>query len=238
MKNRVWRRFLVGNACLGICIASAAMAAAEDWTGFRGARGLGKAEATNLPSAWDSKTNVVWKRELPGLGGSSPIILGSRVFVTCYSGYAQSIEDPGKMESLQRHVVCVDRKTGEILWKKTLKANMPESEYKGGNNTRHGYASSTPTTDGERLYVFFGASGVYCFDLDGNSLWTTSVGAGTHGWGSGTSPLLYKDLLIVNASVESQSLIALNKNTGKEVWRAPDISSSLEFAHAGGRQRR
>ena len=73
---------------------------------------------------------------------------------------------------------------------------------------------------------FSAASGVYCFDLQGNKLWETNVGSGTHGWGSATSPLLYKDLLIVNAGVESQSLVALNKKTGQEVWRASGISRS------------
>src|SRR5262249_12972986 len=95
-----------------------------------------------------------------------------------------------------------------------------------GEGSYHGYAASTPTTDGQRLYVFFGKSGVYCFDLDGNELWHVSVGDGINGWGSGTSPVLYGKFLIINASVESGSLVALDKMTGDEVWRAKGISSS------------
>ena len=90
----------------------------------------------------------------------------------------------------------------------------------------HGYASSTPASDGERLYVFFGASGIYCFDLDGKELWHKEVGKGTRNWGSSNSPVLYKDLVIVNASVESNSMYAFDKLSGKEVWRTKEISSS------------
>lgn len=218
MKNPTCRCFALSCAfaCLGI--AAANMAAAADWTGFRGSRGLATAEAKNLPITWDSRTNVVWKQALPGPGTSSPIILGSRIYLTCYSGYALSLENRGDMEDLVRHVICLDRKTGKILWSKPFKAKMPDSEYGPRNNSRHGYASSTPTTDGERLYLFFGVSGVYCLDLEGDVIWNKDVGSGTHGWGSGTSPLLYKNLVIVNASVESGSLFAFDKTTGNEVW--------------------
>jgi hypothetical protein len=213
---------------------------AADWIGFRGPGSAGVAEAKNLPVTWDSTKNIVWKQTLPGLGTSMPIVVGSRIYVTCYSGYAESIDEPGEMENLERQVVCLDRKTGEIQWEKSFKAVMPESKYEGSNNTKHGYASSTPTSDGQHLYVFFGISGVYCFDLnDGSTVWNTKVGDGTHGWGSATSPTLYKDLLIVNASVESRSLIALNKETGKEIWREEGIKgcwSSPVLVPVEGRQ--
>ena len=214
-------------ACLltVFCVASSAPAIAEGWTGFRGPAATGSADASGLPTTWDSTTNIIWKADLPGLGASAPITLDSRVYVTCYSGYAESKDDPGVLEKLMRHVVCLDRDSGAILWAKEFKAKMPESKYEGGNNTWHGYASSTPTTDGKRLYVFFGLSGVYALDLDGNVLWNTDLGAGTHGWGSATSPLLYKNLLIVNASIESESLVAMNKETGKIVWKTPGIKS-------------
>src|SRR2546428_164462 len=81
-------------------------------------------------------------------------------------------------------------------------------------------------TDGERLYVFFGKSGVYCFDLDGNQIWHAAVGKGIDHWGSGTSPILHKNLLIINASVEAGTLIAFDKVTGKEAWRGPKIRNS------------
>ncbi len=201
------------------------LAKGENWPQFRGPDGAGVATAKNLPTTWDSQKNIVWKQTLPGPGTSSPIVWGDRIYLTSYSGYAESIDDPGDMEKLVRHVVCLDRKTGKILWAKTFKAKMPESKYRPGNDSKHGYASSTPVTDGEHLYVFFGKSGVYCLDMDGKVVWHADVGSGIHNWGSGTSPVLYKNLVIVNASVESKSLVALNKETGAEVWHVSGIKN-------------
>src|SRR3954451_2284406 len=117
------------------------------------------------------------------------------------------------MEHLERHLLALDKAGGKILWTKDFNPKLPEHKYQG-EGAYHGYASSTPTTDGERLYVFFGKSGVYCFDLDGKQIWHVPLGKGTSGWGSAASPVLYKDLLLVNASVESGALVALNKKTG------------------------
>ncbi len=100
-----------------------------------------------------------------------------------------------------------------------------EHKYQG-EGAYHGYAASTPLTDGERLYVFFGKSGVYCLDLDGNQLWHKLVGDGLSGWGSGCSPILDGDTLIINASVESRSLVAFDRKTGDEIWKASGINSS------------
>ena len=196
-----------------------------DWNQFRGPDGLGTSTEKNLPSQWSSKKNIVWKTRLPGPGTSSPVTTGSRVFLTSYTGYAVATDDPGKMEDLRRQVLCLDRKNGKILWTKEFEPILPEHKY-AGEGAYHGYSSSTPITDGKRLYVFFGKSGVFCFDLEGKQLWHTLVGKNVHGWGSGTSPVLYKNLLIVNASVESGALVALDKMSGKEIWRSAGISSS------------
>jgi outer membrane protein assembly factor BamB len=144
------------------------------------------------------------------------------VFVTCYSGYGMDADDPGDMEDLQRHLVCVNRKDGEIPWSKEVPAAMPEDPYSGIGVPRHGYASQTPTSDGARVYAFFGKSGVVALDMEGNQLWKTSVGteSGPMRWGSAASPILHKNLVIVNASDESEALVGLDKETGKEVWRA------------------
>jgi outer membrane protein assembly factor BamB len=206
-----------------VCLVASPLSAA-DWTQFRGQDGLGISEEQGLPAAWSSTENIVWKAEMPGPGASSPIVLGERVFITCYSGYGQE-PNAGEQRDLVRHLLCLDRKNGAVLWHKKFAPKLPEHDYQG-EGSYHGYAASTPTTDGERLYVFFGKTGVFCFDLEGDELWQASVGDGTHGWGSGCSPLLYKNLLIVNASVESGSLVALDKMTGKQVWTANEIHSS------------
>ncbi len=197
---------------------------AADWTQFRGPGGLGITSEKGLPAKWSSTENIVWKVELPGPGASCPVVAHDRVYLTCYTGYGL---DPAKgdQKDLVRHLLCFDRVSGKQLWKKEFTPKLPEHGYQG-EGAYHGYAASTPLIDGERLYVFFGKSGVFCFDLDGHELWQTSVGDGTSGWGSGTSPLVHDNLLIVNASVESNSLVALDKVTGKEVWRAKGINSS------------
>ncbi|MCH2203529.1 MAG: PQQ-like beta-propeller repeat protein [Fuerstiella sp.] len=197
---------------------------ATDWMQFRGTRGLGVSHETGLATRWSSTENIVWQSQMPGPGSSSPLILHDRVFVTCYSGYGLEPND-GDQKNLTRHLLCLNQRTGDVVWRQKFAPKLPEHKYEG-EGAYHGYAASTPTTDGERLYVFFGKSGVFCFDLEGNELWQTSVGDQTHHWGSGCSPLLYRNLLIVNASVESDSLIALDKMTGTEVWRAKEISSS------------
>lgn len=193
---------------------------AADWSRFRGPNGTGISEESGVPKTWSDTENIKWKAALPGPGLSSPIVVGERVFVTSYSGYALDVENPGQPSDLKRHLVCVSRDNGRALWSATIDSVQPEDPYRGFI-TQHGYASHTPTSDGERVYAFFGKSGVIAFDLDGKKIWQTSVGtqSGRMHWGSAASPILYRDLVIVNASDESQSLVALNKATGKEVWR-------------------
>ncbi len=163
--------------------------------------------------------------KLPGAGASCPVTKGKRVFVTCYSGYGLDAKNPGDTKNLRRHLLCLDRGTGDQLWAKEFEPVLPEHRYTG-EGSYHGYAASTPLVEGDRLYVFFGKSGVYCFDLDGKPVWHCLVGKNVSGWGSGASPIVWKDLLIVNASVESGALVALNKATGKEVWRTPGINAA------------
>lgn len=212
----------VGSIILALSIA---VSVGADWRQFRGPGGLGVSAEKGLPVEWSAKKNIVWSVKLPGAGASCPVVQGGKVFVTCYSGYALDAKEPGKMEGLRRHLLCVDRGTGKTVWQKEFQPILPEHNY-AGEGSYHGYAASTPLIDGDRLYVFFGKSGVFCFDLEGKEIWHALVGKNTNGWGSGASPILYKDTLIVNASVESGSLVALNKTTGKEVWRTPGISAA------------
>ncbi len=198
------------------------MGQAEDWPQFRGPGGLGVTTARNLPLTWSDSENLVWKTAMPGAGSSSPIVLKGRIYATCYSGYGSGVKDAGELDDLMLHFICVDGKDGRIEWDKRFKPDQPESK----RVRDHGYAAATPITDGTHIYCFFGKSGVMKFDLAGNRLWQTRVGDRTHGWGCGTSPVLHENLVIVNASVESRSLVAVDKTTGKEVWRAGGMNSS------------
>lgn len=202
-----------------LAVVTTGSALGADWMQFRGPGGLGSSDEKGLPVTWSSKENIVWRTEMPGPGTSCPIVVGKRVYITAYSGYGL-VRGEGEMDKLMRHVLCLDRDKGTILWTKDFTPVLPESKYgPGGNESEHGYTSSTIASDGKSLFVFFGKSGVYRLDLDGKEIWNTSVGTGTHGWGSSNSPVLYKDLVLINASIESRSLVALNKSDGKEVWR-------------------
>jgi outer membrane protein assembly factor BamB len=202
--------------------------AGADWTRFRGPSGSGISDDKDVPAKWSSSENIVWKTALPGFGASSPITLGDKIFLTAYTGYGLDADAPGQQGKLGLHVLCIDRTTGEIVWDKTVDPKLPETPYDGGRIALHGYASSTSVTDGEALYVFLGKSGVLKYSLDGDLLWQVSVGTGLdkHNWGSGTSLILHGDLLIVNASAESQSIRALKKSSGEQVWQVDGIVDS------------
>lgn len=199
---------------------------AAEWPQFRGPGGQGTTSATNLPLTWSDTDNIVWKKELPGFGSSSPIALDDRLYVTCYSGYGTDQQASGQMEDLLLHVVCLSD-TGNILWDQQFRPKLPETS----RVRDHGYAGPTPATDGEHLYVFFGKTGVFKFDLDGELVWQTDVGDNTHRWGCGTSPVLFEDLVIVNASVESGALVAISKESGDEIWRVGGMNKSWNTPH-------
>ncbi len=189
-------------------------ATATDWPQFRGPGGLGIGMDDDVPLTWGPTQNLVWKVALPGKGASSPVVVGERVFVTCYSG---------TLDTVRRELLCMSRADGSLLWKRVVPSKLPEGRISRGD---HGYASSTPAVDGERLYTFFGKSGVLAFDLDGQLLWQADVGGELHEWGSAASPVLFGDLVIINASTESASLIALDRRTGRERWRVDDIQEA------------
>ncbi|MEM8680122.1 MAG: PQQ-binding-like beta-propeller repeat protein, partial [Planctomycetota bacterium] len=206
---------------ISLMMALAVQALGDDWVRFRGPNGSGiSAEA--VPVEFGPGENIAWETDLPGRGVSSPIVVGDKVFVTCYSGYGMTAEDPGELEDLERHLVCIDRGTGDVLWTAVEPAQMPEDPYTGAGVPAHGYASHTPTTDGERIYVFYGKSGVFAYDFEGNRLWHTMVGqeSGPRRWGSSSSPILYGDTLIVMASDESETLYGLDTTTGDVQWKS------------------
>ncbi len=229
-----FRRLLI---VLNVLVSLVVSVSAAEWTRFRGPNGDAKVPAGTLPTTWATGKNVAWKTKTPGPGTSCPLVVGEKVYVTCYTGYGLQAGQ-GKQEELRRHLLCLDRGTGELVWQKTFLPKLPEHAY-GGEGSYHGYAASTPATDGKHLFVFMGKSGVYCLDLDGKQAWHADVGGGTSGWGSGCSPVIHGELVIINASVESGSLVALDRRTGKSVWKTGGISSSwntpvLASASGGG----
>ena len=218
-------RFPIQLILIGLSLSIVAIlsvpAPASDWARFRGPNGSGVSpDAEHTPTTWTDTENVKWSIDLPGPGSSCPIVVGDKVFVTCWSGYGLDRNDPGEQADLKRHLVCVNRQNGEVLWDQTIDPYLPEDEY-GGMFAEHGYASHTPVSDGEHVYAFFGKSGVVAFDMDGKKQWQTSVGteSGIQNWGTASSPILTKQLVIVPATAENRALVALDKTTGSEVWK-------------------
>jgi hypothetical protein len=177
---------------------------------------MGVTDAKGLPTQWSQTEGLVWKTALPGAGASSPIVFGDRIYLTAYTGYFVPDEPGGSLEQLKRHLIALELDDGRIVWDKAIPAKLPEEE----SIRDHGFAASSVAVDQDRIYAFFGKSGVFAFDHDGNQVWQADVGSQTNGWGSAASPVLYKDLVFINASVESESLVALDRATGAEKWRA------------------
>jgi outer membrane protein assembly factor BamB len=198
----------------------AAEPAADYWTRFRGSDGMGIAVGAHPPTQWSESENLAWKTELPGPGASSPIRFGGNIFVTCYTGFATDGSSEGDIGKLVRHLICLDAITGKIRWDATVQGDAAEERYT--RLSEHGYASHTPVTDGQQVYAFFGKSGVVAFDLSGKQRWHAEVGkeSGRQVWGSAASLILYKNSVIVTAADESRSIRALDKATGKEIWKA------------------
>lgn len=193
-----------------------------NWSQFRGFRTQGTSGDQTVPTEWSDTQNLTWKTELPGRGASSPIVCGDRVFVTAYSGYAMSAESPGVVDDLMYHVLCIDRASGDQLWQTDVKGS-PKTQAATERVIDHGLASNTPTTDGEMVYAFLGATGVVAFDMAGDIIWTADVGDGKDNFGSASSPTIYGDLLLVNASIESKRVIAFHKKSGEVAWEISDV---------------
>lgn len=195
-------------------------APSTDWPRFLGPTGAAIVAESGVPMKWGDSENLAWKTEMPGPGASSPIVFGDRVFITCWTGYGDK-EGANDMSRLTRHLICLNRADGKVLWDSQVPSVVPEDPYQGFI-TEHGYATHTPVTDGDRVYVFFGKSGALAFDMQGKQLWQTScgIGSGQRRWGSAASPIAHGDLLIVNANDESQTIFGIDKKTGKIAWKA------------------
>ena len=197
---------------------------AGDWSRFRGPNGSGVV-GDDIPTRWSSTANLKWAADLPGSGTSSPIVVGNRVYLTAYTGYGVDAKNPGKAEDLVRHLLAFDRNTGKELWRTSVPSAVEEDPYKGFI-TQHGYASATPTSDGERIFALFGKTGLFAFDLDGKQLWKTSLGTKSDParWGGGASPMVHGDHVIVNAGILGNQFIAVDRRTGKTAWKIEDPS--------------
>lgn len=206
--------------------ATAATLPAKDWMQFRGDNGQG-ISSEEVPLEWSATKSLKWKLELPGMGSSSAVVADGKVFVTCFSGVGDGETDTSK---LVRHLLCVDRKSGKILWEQEVANEVREDAYRGFI-TEHGYASNTPVIHDGKIFAFFGKSGLHAFDLDGKKLWDKNLGTSSTNrkWGSAASPIVVGDTLVVSAAEEALTVYGLDLATGEEKWKAE--GDALEMAY-------
>jgi outer membrane protein assembly factor BamB len=225
------------------------------WPSFRGRNAVGVAEGYSLPSSWDVPTskNVRWKTPIPGLGHSSPIVWGDRLFL---STAVSSVEKPelkvglyGDIQSVQddtphRWVVyCLDKRSGKILWEKTVHSGVPKIK----RHPKSTHANSTLATDGRYLIAFFDSEGLYAFDMGGKQIWKRDFGvlesayfvAPDAQWAFASSPVIYEDLVLIQCDVLKGSFVAaLSIKDGTDVWRTPrtDVPTwGTPTVYGGGR---
>jgi outer membrane protein assembly factor BamB len=185
---------------------------AEDWPEFRGPTGQGHSTATKLPLEWDKDKNIAWKQTIPGLGWSSPVVVGGRVYLTTAVAGKK-----GQEQSLR--ALCLDAANGKILWDNEVFAQDADAPKIQGKNS---HASPTPLIADKRLYVHFGHQGTACLDLDGKVLWTNRDQKYAPVHGNGGTPILADDALIFSCDgFDKRFVVALDKNTGKELWKTP-----------------
>jgi outer membrane protein assembly factor BamB len=204
-------------------------APAEDWTQFRGPHGDSIVRDSNCPQEWGEQSHVTWKVPLSGRGWSQPVVAHGRVFVAMAEcaeeetprrferGIVPDAADARKFEYRWK-LLCLSADSGTLLWEQTAFEGKPKFR-KHRSNT---FASETPATDGERVVAYFGMTGIACYDFEGTRLWSTDLGAFPMqaGWGTGSSPIIHGDAVIVQCDNEQQSfLVALDKRTGAESWR-------------------
>ena len=201
----------------------------ENWPQFRGPDALGVSDNPNLPDKWGPKENILWKRNLPGRGWSSPVVWGSRVFLTTAINEGTAKEPQkglyfgGNQYKPSEHVhqwkvICLNLADGKVLWEKLARKGKPL----GTIHIKNSYATETPLTDGERVYAYFGNHGLYCYSVEGELLWDKQWPAlkTRWGWGLAASPILHEGkLYVVNDNEEQSYLVALEAKTGKELWR-------------------
>lgn len=225
-----------------LVLAAARLLAAADfqserlnnWHQWRGPLANGFAPHAEPPLSWDEQTNVKWKVAVAGEGSSTPIVWQNRVFLLTAVKTDRKEEAPpeeiaeapgGNPFRIERptnyykfHALCYDRQTGDLLWQRLATEKVPHE----GHHHDHGFASSSPVTDGQYVYTSFGSRGVYCYDVSGNLKWQRELGTARmyRFFGEASSPVLHHGTLIVNFDHEGDSfLIALDARTGETIWK-------------------
>ncbi len=180
---------------------------ADDWPAFCGPRGDGKSNEKNAPTSWAPNTNIKWKVALASDGNSSPIVSNGRIFLHVASGKGR-----------KRGLVCYDRTNGREFWSRTVEYAKVDQTHK-----TNPYDASTPVTDGKRVVVWHGSAGLYCYDFDGNELWSRQLGEIDHFLGYASSPIIYDGKVILSFGPGvNQAMLAVDLESGKTVWKTDE----------------
>ncbi len=219
-------RFLALGLALGLACSPAF--ADSNWPQVRGADSRGVSDEKGLPDTWSTTENVAWSTEIPGLGWSSPVVWGDRVFLTTTlkkgerefpkKGLYFGGDRPKPEEDHVWMVCCLDIESGRVVWKKTASEGVPGTPI----HLKNTYASETPVTDGERVYAYFGNVGLFAYTMDGELAWKKSWKpvSTRYGWGTAASPVLHGDrIYIINDNDDQSFLVALDRKTGEQIWR-------------------
>ena len=225
-------------AAVSLGIAATGSSLAGNWPQWRGPDGSGISTEKNLPAEWSTTKNIKWKTPVEGRGHSSPIVWGNKIFLTTAiegevvpgAKAAKHVLDnkdfvhPDSVGANKKHtfkVIAIDRNDGKVLWQSTAWEGTPYDD----RHRKSSYAASTPATDGKLVYAYFGAEGLYAYDFNGRLAWKADLGKlGTVGMGTGTSPIIFENFVIVQCDEENGEasfIVALDKKTGKEAWRTP-----------------
>jgi outer membrane protein assembly factor BamB len=211
-----WHRWVMGLTWL----ASVSTGFAGDWPEFRGPGQQGHSDERNLPLTWSETENIAWKTDLPGLGWSSPSIVGKRIWLT-------TAEKAGAdQESIKLLAICIDRDAGKIL----KSVEVFEKDHPARIHNKNSHASPTPVIEGDRVYVHFGAHGTACLTWEGDIVWKTELPY-NHRHGPAGSPVLFRDtLIIVCDGTDTQYITALDKKTGKQVWKTIRAEGRMAYS--------
>lgn len=194
-----------------------------NWPQFRGADQNMVVKGKNLPEHWNDSTNIRWIADIEANSWSSPLVWGKKIFIASavpvkVATAPDSSQGLSYLNDVYRwQLSCLDLKSGEELWKQVAFEGNPRIK----KHRAHNYAGETPVTDGKHIYAYFGMTGVYCYDMEGNLIWEKDPGAyeTLHGWGTGSSPVLHGGMLFLQVDNEESSFImALNAATGEEIW--------------------
>jgi outer membrane protein assembly factor BamB len=254
MRTVIRLRTVLGAAALMLATASIS---AQNWPSFRGPNASGVSNGPSTALKWNvaGGENVLWKTPVPGMAVSSPVVWGDRVFVSTAvssdpnagikTGLYGDVKPSSDLSMHSWRLLSLDKRTGKVLWERVAHEGTPKTK----RHPKSSQASATPVTDGRHVVVSFGSEGLYAYDFDGKQIWKRDLGVLNAGWfydpdyewGIGSSPIIWKNSVIVQCDIQKNSFVAaFDVATGRELWRTareeiPSWSTPTVYERDGDR---